>query len=352
MEELKGTKIKIIGVGGAGGNVVNGLINQHIDGVSFVCVNTDNQDLAKNNAQEKVLLEIPNENGEKKLLGAGGDPTVGRQAAEEKVKEIKKVVEEQDLIFITAGMGGGTGTGAAPIVARLAKESGALTIAVVTKPFKFEGKKRKINAEYGLEELQKYVDTLIVIPNQKIFDLDETFDLGFEAGLERSNELLYFGIKGISDLITKTGRINLDFSDVKSIMKDSGIALFGLADSQEGETLEDLVERIIKNPLLERDIKGATKVLINITAGRNLTGRMVSTICELISIKASGDPDGVDNLMFGHTIEEGKQNITISMIATGFEEETEELQTMEKEQVTEFFKEGTVSDYIVPRMND
>lgn len=322
MGELKGTKIKIIGVGGAGGNALNDMIEKQIEGVRYVCINTDEQDIEKNNAEEKIALA---------KLGAGANPEVGRETAEKSIKEIQRVVEDQDMIFITAGMGGGTGTGASPVIAKAAKESGALTVAIVTRPFKFEGKKRENNAKQGLEELSKYVDTLIVIPNQKLCEIEGAKTLSFSEHFKKSNELLYFGIKSIAELITKRGLINLDFSDVKSVMEDSGLALFGFAESMPDEEVEDLVQRTITNPLLEKDIKGATKILINVTAGSNISLDAGSRIGEEVSLKASGTIDGVENLIFGFIEEPGRQNIALSIIATAFESEKPEKEILEDE---------------------
>lgn len=309
--ETKGTKIKIVGVGGAGGNVLNDLISSGIEGVKYTAVNTDEQDLKKSLAGEKLSLGH---------LGAGAVPSVAEQAAEEKRREIEDIVRGQDMIFISAGMGGGTGTGAAPIVAKAAKEAGILTVAIVTKPFNFEGKVRKRNAEAGIVELKKYVDTLIVIPNQRLLDFPDAGSKPYPEHLKKSNEIIRFGIKGISELIIKQGFINLDFSDVESVMKNSGVALFGLGESEKDETVESLVEKTITNPLLERDIKGANKILINITSGPTLSMNGVQTIINTISERASGTIDGVELLIYGHIYEEDRENVVLSVVATGFDQ--------------------------------
>ncbi|WP_067141709.1 cell division protein FtsZ [Oceanivirga salmonicida] len=314
--ETKGTKIKIVGVGGAGANVLNDLINHGIKDVTYFAINTDEQDLRKSKADEKMALGH---------LGAGANPEVAKVAAEGKKREIEDSIKGQDMIFITAGMGGGTGTGAAPVVAQVAKELDIVTVAIVTRPFSFEGIKRKNNANYGIEELKKYVDTLIVIPNNKLLELSKE-NKSFPEHLKNSNEIIRFGIKGISELITKQGYINLDFADVEAIVKGSGIALFGFGESEAGEPVESLVERTISNPLLERDIKGATKILVNVTGGDTLTMEGVQKILEMISERASGSKDGVENLILGSIYESDRENVVLSVIATGFEENAENLE--------------------------
>ncbi|VWL85932.1 cell division protein FtsZ [Oceanivirga miroungae] len=307
--KTKGTKIKIIGVGGAGGNVINDLISSGIEDVEYTAINTDEQDLKKSLAEEKISIGH---------LGAGANPEVARNAAEEKKRQLEDVVKDHDMIFITAGMGGGTGTGASPIIARAAKDENILTVAIVTKPFDFEGKKRKVNAENGILELKKYVDVLIVIPNQKLLDFPEAGNLPYSEHLKKSNEIIRFAIRGITELITKQGLINLDFADVEAIMKEAGVTLFGFGESEENETVESLVERTITNPLLERDIKGATKILVNITAGKNITMNHIQEILDIINLKASGKEDGVDNLIYGMIDEPDRTNVLLTVIATGF----------------------------------
>lgn len=340
--ETKGTKIRIVGVGGAGGNAINDMIDSKIAGVEYIAINTDEQDLKKSNAKIKISLGH---------LGAGANPEIAKAAAEENAQDIKKVIKGQDMVFITAGMGGGTGTGASPIVAKLAKEEGILTVAIVTKPFKFEGKKRNLNAEKGLDELKKYVDTLIVIPNQKLLELEGSTNKGFPEHLKASNEILRYGVKGIAELITKEGTINLDFSDVKSVMENSGVALFGFVESNEGESIEEIVERTITNPLLEKDIKGATKILVNITSGDNVTMADVIKMQEMISERASGTDDGVDNLIFGTIYEKDRKNIVLSVIATGFEEKDKDEIKVDEEEKESLFKTDENTDFIVPSFN-
>lgn len=310
-------KIRIVGVGGAGGNIINNMIESSITGVEYVAVNTDYQDLNKSKAQYKISIGH---------LGAGGTPETARLAAEDKKSEIKNALKGQDMVFVTAGMGGGTGTGAAPIIAQVAKELGILTVAIVTKPFTFEGKKRAQNTAEGLENLKKYVDTLIVIPNQKLLELPTAKTSSYPEQLKLSNDILRFGVKGITELITKIGLINLDFSDVKSIMQDSGVALFGFAESQKDEEtgqFEDIIkvaEKAIFNPLLEKDIKGATKILVNLTIGPNCSLADVDRVQSFIAQKASGTVDGVDNVISGVIFEPERENVVVSIIATGFDD--------------------------------
>lgn len=347
VEEPK-AKIRIVGVGGAGGNIINNMIESNITGVEYVAINTDHQDLYKSKAHKKISIGH---------LGAGGTPEVARIAAEEKKSDIKNALKDQDMIFITAGMGGGTGTGAAPIVAQIAKELGILTVAIVTKPFTFEGKKRAQNTVEGLENLHKYVDTLIVIPNQKLLELPTAKTTSYPDQLKLSNDILRFGVKGITELITKTGLINLDFSDVQAIMKDAGLAIFGFAESQKDEDTgqyEDIIkvaERAIFNPLLEKDIKGATKILVNLTIGTNCTLADVERVQSFISQKASGTIDGVDNVIAGVIFEPERENVVVSIIATGFDEtkvyETGTTQQLDSEINTESKKEETM-EYNVP----
>ncbi len=340
--ETKGTKIKIIGVGGAGGNAINDMIDSDISGVEYIAINTDEQDLKKSKAKTKISLGH---------LGAGANPEIARESAENNSQDIRKVIKDQDMIFITAGMGGGTGTGASPVIAKIAKEEGILTVAIVTKPFKFEGKKRKLNAEKGLEELKKYVDTLIVIPNQKLLDLEGAKNKNFQEHFKASNEILRYGVKGIAELITKEGTINLDFSDVKSVMQDSGVALFGFVESNEDESIEDIVERTITNPLLEKDIKGASKILVNITSGNNVTMEDVIKMQEIISERASGSDDGVDNLIFGAIYEPERTNVVLSVIATGFEEKEQEEVNVEEGTKDSLFSQDDNTDFVVPPFN-
>ena len=251
--------IKVIGIGGGGNNAVNRMINANITSASYVAINTDKQDLLMSNADQRLQI------GEKitRGLGAGAEPDVGLKAAEESKASISEILKDTDLVFITAGMGGGTGTGAAPVVAQLAKEMGILTIAVVTKPFSFEGRRRIENAERGLENLKKYVDTLVVIPNDKLFHLVPNGTPVVEA-FRYADDVLRQGIQGISDLIVTPGLINLDFADVRSVMKNKGLAHMGIGHGKgENKTIE-AVRQAVSSPLLETTIEGATGVLLNV----------------------------------------------------------------------------------------
>ena len=306
-------KIKVIGVGGAGNNAVNRMIDANVTGVEFIAANTDRQALITSKAPTKIQI------GEKltKCLGAGGDPTVGEKAAEETREEIANVLKGADMVFVTAGMGGGTGTGAAPVVAQIAKELGILTVAVVTKPFSFEAKKRMQNAERGIASLKEKVDTLIVIPNDRLMQVVERKTTFIEAFI-MSDEVLRQGVQGISDLISDTGLINLDFADVKTIMYDTGIAHMGIGRASGENRAEEAAKAAINSPLLESSIDGARGVLLNITAGPDLMLFEVTAAAELV--QKSIDPDA--NLIFGARIDEKMgDEMSVTVIATGFDKE-------------------------------
>lgn len=302
--------IKVIGIGGGGNNAVNRMINANIKSAQFVAINTDKQALLMSKAE--VRLQI----GEKltRGLGAGAEPDIGQKAAEETKGIIAEMLKDSDLVFITAGMGGGTGTGAAPVVAQLAKEMGILTIAVVTKPFNFEGRKRMENAERGLENLRKYVDTLVVIPNDKLLKLVPKGTPIVEA-FRYADDVLRQGIQGISDLIVTPSLINLDFADVRSIMKNKGLAHMGIGHGKgENKTIE-AVRQAVSSPLLETTIEGATGVLINVKGGNDLALDEVYEAADLV--KEVVDPSC--NIIFGSGIDEGMNDeVEITIIATGF----------------------------------
>ncbi len=305
-------KIRVIGVGGAGGNVLNSMIeSQQINGVEFIAVNTDSQDLSTNKAFVKIPIGQELTGG----LGAGADPEIGRKAAEESLQIIKANLEGADMVFVTAGMGGGTGTGASPVIASIAKQLGALTIGVVTKPFLFEGAQRSRNAEIGIDQLKREVDALITIPNQKLLEIaDESMSI-IEA-FKLSDSVLNQGVQGISDLIVMPGLINVDFADVKTIMKDAGTALMGIGIGT-GENRAELAARAaVSSPLLEQDIKGATGILFNIIGGADVTMKEVDRAAKIISEVASSEA----NFIFGTTIDEKYSGqIKITVIATGFD---------------------------------
>ena len=306
-------RIKVVGIGGGGGNALNTMIHCNLLGVDFIAANTDAQALRASLAPIKVQLG----NDVTRGLGAGSDPEVGKRAAIETMDSVKTALAGADMVFITCGLGGGTGTGGAPIIAEIAKSIGALTVAVVTKPFLFEGKKRERQAEEGLAELKKIVDTLIVIPNQRLLGLGgKTMSL-LEA-FKKADEILYHAVKGISDLIMVPGLINLDFADVRSIMSEMGLALMGTGIASGENRAVEAAQRAISSPLLEdNSIQGARGVLLNITAGPDITLFEVSEASGLIQAEA----DEEANIIFGTVIDEAMgDEIRITVIATGFEQ--------------------------------
>jgi len=307
-------KIKVIGVGGGGGNAVNSMIaSNQIKGVEFITVNTDAQALLTSKSETKLQIG----NNFTKGLGSGADPDVGKTAAEESYEKIKELLFDTDMVFITAGMGGGTGTGASPIIAEIAKESGALTVAVVTKPFSFEGIRRMQTAEEGIEALREHVDTLIVIPNQRLMDVVDKKMTLLDA-FRLADNVLGQGVQGISDLITSPGLINVDFADVKTIMTDSGSALMGIGEASGENRAATAARMAIASPLLEVSIDGAKGILYNVIGGPDLTMTEVADASNIIANAA--DPEA--NIIFGATIsEEMSSKIRISVIATGFKEQ-------------------------------
>ena len=311
---LDGTAtIKVIGVGGAGNNAVNRMVDCGIRGVEFISVNTDRQALQMSKAGTKIQI------GEKitRGLGAGANPDIGAQSAEESKSEILEALRGADMVFVTAGMGGGTGTGAAPIVAGIAKEMGILTIGVVTKPFTFEGKKRLSQADRGIESLKSKVDTLVVIPNDKLLQIIDRKTSIVEA-FRMADEILRQGVQGISDLIAVPGLVNLDFADVKTIMLNTGMAHMGIGRASGENRAEDAAKQATESPLLETSIEGARGVIINITGGSDLGLHEVNTAAELV--QRSVDPEA--NIIFGAVIDpELKDEIVITVIATEFEKE-------------------------------
>ena len=305
--------IKVIGVGGAGNNAINRMIESGIKGVEFIAVNTDRQALQISKANTRIQI------GEKltRGLGAGANPDIGSQAAEESKSEIAEVLRGADMVFVTAGMGGGTGTGAAPIVAATAKELGILTIGVVTKPFTFEGKKRLTQAEKGIENLKGKVDTLVVIPNDKLLQIIDRKTSIVEA-FKMADDILRQGVQGISDLISVPGLINLDFADVKTIMLNTGMAHMGIGRASGENRAEDAAKEAIQSPLLETSIEGARGVIINITGGPDLGLQEANTAAELV--QRSVDPEA--NIIFGVVTDESLgDEIQITVIATGFEKD-------------------------------
>ena len=316
-------QLKVVGIGGAGGNAVNDMLESGITGVDFIAINTDLQDLNRSKTQTKVLLG--------KGTGAGAIPERGRIAAKESEEKIKEVLEGTDMLFITAGMGGGTGTGASPVVAEIAKSMGILTVAVVTKPFDFEGPFKRKNADEGVENLKKFVDTLIVIPNQQLYKLPK-INISLKNAFKEANNVLRIGIKGISDLITKQGFVNLDFADVKTVMKDSGIAMLGFGEASGDGRAKAATEQALNSPLLEKSIEGARKILLNITSGEDMGLDEVTEVSETI-YKKTGNAEAT--LIWGAILEKDENEIEesqgnfdkpkgyfrVSLIATDFQDD-------------------------------
>ena len=313
MEDSEIAKIKVIGVGGGGNNAVNRMIEGDVKGVEFIAVNTELQVLNKSNADTKLQI------GEKltKGLGAGAKPVIGEQAAEESREDLSKALAGSDMVFVTAGMGGGTGTGAAPIAAQCARELGALTIAVVTNPFTFEGKIRMKNALEGIEKLKNNVDAILVVPNDKLMGIIDK-KTSIKDAFKTADDVLRQGIQGISDLITVPGIINLDFADVRTIMSDQGEALMGIGIGTGDNRASDAATMAINSPLLERSIDGAKGIIINITGNEDLGLFEMNEAAQIITEAA--DPDA--NIIWGTSVdsEMDKDTVKITVIATGFEE--------------------------------
>ncbi|KRQ86579.1 Cell division protein FtsZ [Caloramator mitchellensis] len=329
-----GAQIKVVGVGGGGNNAVNRMIEFGLKGVEFISVNTDRQALNYSRATTKIQI------GDKltKGLGAGANPEIGQKAAEESIEQITQALKGADLIFITAGMGGGTGTGAAPVVAEIAKELGILTVGVVTKPFIFEGRQRMKNAENGIMRLKEKVDTLVTIPNDRLLQVVDKKTPMTEA-FKIADDILRQGVQGISDLITVPGLINLDFADVKTIMLNKGLAHMGIGKATGDSRAADAAKQAISSPLLETTINGATGVLLNITGGSNLTMFEVAEAAE--QVRQAADPDA--NIIFGAVIDEALgDEIRITVIATGFEEHSRIQQEQEREIVKDNGRKKTI----------
>ncbi|SKC78800.1 cell division protein FtsZ [Maledivibacter halophilus] len=309
-------QIKVIGVGGGGNNAVNRMIESNLQGIQFIVVNTDKQALFTSRAEYKIQI------GEKltRGLGAGANPDVGKKAAEESRDDIYQSLQGADMVFITAGMGGGTGTGAAPIVAEIAKEMGILTVGVVTKPFMFEGKRRMLHAEKGIEDLKTKVDTLVTIPNDRLLQVVERKTSIMDA-FKIADDVLRQGVQGISDLIAIPGLVNLDFADVKTIMFEQGLAHMGIGKANGENRAAEAAKLAIQSPLLETSINGAQGVLLNITGGSNLGLFEVNEAAEIVSQAADADA----NIIFGAVIDESlKDELRITVIATGFESKSSE----------------------------
>ena len=311
-------QIKVIGCGGGGNNAVNRMIKEGLKNVEFIAINTDKQALTLSQASQKIQI------GEKltKGLGAGANPEVGAKAAEESKEEISQAMKGADMIFITAGMGGGTGTGAAPIIAEIAKSMGILTVGVVTKPFQFEGKRRMQHAEEGIANLREKADTLVTIPNERLLSIVDKKTSLIES-FKYADDVLRQGVQGISDLITIPGLVNLDFADVKTIMQDKGLAHMGVGHGNGDSRAQDAAKQAISSPLLETSIVGATGVLLNITGGSDLGLLEVNEAAEIV--QQAADPEA--NIIFGAVINENLKNeIKITVIATGFDSENKTAQ--------------------------
>lgn len=305
-------EIKVVGCGGGGNNAVNRMITEGLGNVDFISINTDKQALLSSNATHKIQI------GEKltKGLGAGANPEIGEKAAEESKEEIMAALKGADMVFITAGMGGGTGTGAAPIVAEIARSMGILTVGVVTKPFMFEGKTRMKNAENGIQKLKEMVDSLVTIPNERLLMMVDKRTT-FKEAFKKADDVLRQGVQGITDLITDNGLVNLDFNDVRTIMLNKGLAHMGVGYGKGENKAVEAVRAAISSPLLETKIDGATGILINVTGGEDLSLMEVNEAAEVV--KDAADPEA--NIIFGAVIDPSlKDEIKITVIATGFDE--------------------------------
>lgn len=322
MDQL--AKIKVIGLGGGGGNAVNRMVESGVKGVEFIVANTDLQVLKNSKADVKIQIGANLTDG----LGAGAKPEIGKEAALESKKELEDALSGADMVFITCGMGGGTGTGAAPVVAEISQALGALTVAIVTKPFSFEGKKRMENALKGLDELKKHVDTLIVIPNDRLREIIDKTTPMLQAFKEVDN-VLHRGVQSISDLIAVVGLVNLDFADIKSVMKDSGNAIIGIGIGMGEDRAIEAAKDAVSSPLLETSIAGATDAIINITGGVNLTLFEAEQAAEVVRAASGNDI----NTIFGAVINENlTDEVIVTVIATGFDKKAKQ-RAIEKESV-------------------
>ncbi len=311
MDESNVASIKVIGVGGGGSNAVNRMVESGVQGVTFIAINTDNQALARNKAEIKIQI------GEKvtRGLGCGADPSVGEKSAEESRDEIAEAISNTDMLFITAGMGGGTGTGAAPVVAQIAKDMGILTVAVVTSPFTFEGAKRAANAERGIRELQKSVDSLIIVSNDKLLDVVDD-NTSFEEAFNMADQVLKFGVAGISDLVAIPGLINLDLADVTRVMKDAGICHMGIGRASGEERATVAIKQAINSPLLDTTIEGATGVILNFTGGRGMRLSEIDAASSIVRQAAAPEAEIIVGAVVDDSLED---ELMITVIASGFD---------------------------------
>ncbi|MFP5354415.1 MAG: cell division protein FtsZ [Gemmatimonadota bacterium] len=305
-------RMKVVGVGGGGGNAVNRMIEEHLESVEFISINTDSQALLASKSDVKIQIGKKLTRG----LGAGARPEIGRQAIEENRDEVGRVLQSADLVFVTCGMGGGTGTGAAPVVAELAKEAGALTVGIVTKPFLFEGRKRMRQADLGIAEMRKHVDTMIIVPNERLLAVVGK-GIPFQDALKKADEVLLHATQGISTLISKTGLVNVDFADVRTVMENGGSALMGTGIGRGENRAMEAAQQAISSPLLDNiSISGSTGVLLNITGGGDLTLGEVTQISEIVHDAAGDDAE----IIFGAVAEPAMQGeIRVTVIATGFD---------------------------------
>lgn len=334
---LQFAKIKVFGVGGGGGNAVNRMIEQNLQGVEFYALNTDAQALMASKAAEKLQIGEQVTRG----LGAGANPELGKKAAEESREAIKENLEGADMIFVTAGMGGGTGTGAAPIVAQIAREMGILTVGVVTRPFTFEGNRRRSFAESGIQNLQENVDSLIIIPNDRLMQIVDQ-NVPINKAFLMADEVLRQGVQGISDLIALPGLINLDFADVQSVMKDTGNAFMSIGSASGENRSEKAANQALHSPLLEVSIKGAKNILVNVTGGGDLGFHEANSCAQMIADFAGNDT----NFFFGAAIDERlEEELKITVIATGFDEGKADVPAAKK---TAFFTESAEKTAAVP----
>lgn len=313
-QEKLSAVLKVVGVGGGGCNAIDSMIKRGLDGVEYIAVNTDNQALLQSRATHKIQIGKNKTRG----LGAGANPIIGKEAAEEDRENLTKVLEGSDMVFVTAGMGGGTGTGAAPLVASIAKSLGALVIGIVTKPFRWEGKKRMLNAEQGIHEFKQYVDSLIMIPNERLLSIIDN-QMSANQAFDKPNEVLYEATRGIADIITINGIINVDFADVRSVMSESGEALMGCGIASGENRAVEAAQKAISSPLLEGiSIKGAKNILLNVTGSNNLTMQEIDEGNQVI-YDAAGEEA---NVIFGWVNkEEMNEYVSYTVIATGFEAE-------------------------------
>ncbi|HQE24424.1 MAG TPA: cell division protein FtsZ [Candidatus Atribacteria bacterium] len=328
--------IKVVGIGGGGNNAVNHMADLGLEGVDLIAVNTDVQSLRKSLAQEKLQIGLKLTRG----LGTGGDPRLGEEAAKQDKEKLSQLLENADLVFIAACMGGGTGTGAAPVIANISKESGALTIGVVTKPFDFEGLKRNRQAEEGIDRLRGEVDALIVIPNERLFQITKK-DTPLQEAFKMADHILYQAVRGITDLITSPQEINLDLADLKTVLSGAGMVLIGVGHGRGREKARQAAEEAIQSPLLEISVKGAKSIILNITGGQDMTLSEVTEIVNIVTKAAGTETD----ILWGYRVDENLSNeAMVTVIATRFELEKEEVEWVEEEMIDEIDSRIIIED--------